>query len=193
VTAQPPPLSASTRHWYVPAGRSSKSKVVAPTPMAETASRSRASPRSSSSSVESEMMRPCLSRCPRQAHSRNSLHRESSRNPARACLHDYANFSLKSFPYHPSHALSRGMGFLFLGCACALCEDFRHFLSVSGITGHGLCEEIPKKLFGGVGAPGIWQRRFRTSRYMGVLPPEYLRRRTIVFMPFKLKKRLRNH
>jgi len=50
--------------------------------------------------------------------------------------------------------------------ARALCEDFRHFLSMPSITGHTLCEDFPIFLFGGIGAPGIWQRKVRISRNM---------------------------
>ena len=46
----------------------------------------------------------------------------------------------------------------------ALCKDFRHFLFMLGITGHCLCEDFPIFLFGGIGAPGIWQRMFRLNQ-----------------------------
>jgi hypothetical protein len=41
------------------------------------------------------------------------------------------------------------MGFHFLTFSRALCEDFRHLFSKASITGHGLCEDFPKILFGG--------------------------------------------
>lgn len=37
----------------------------------------------------------------------------------------------------------------FSAYARALCEDFRHFLSRSSITGHVLCEDFPKILLDG--------------------------------------------
>ena len=55
----------------------------------------------------------------------------------------------KLFPHHPSRTSSRGMGYHCLTFSRALCEDFRYFLSAPSITGHCLCEDFPKILFGG--------------------------------------------
>jgi len=80
------------------------------------------------------------------------------------------------------------MGIHFSVYARLLCKDSRHFLSEPSITGHYLCEDFPIFLLGGIGAPGIWQRTFRISRYMGVLLPEKQRRRPVVFMFFEFRK-----
>ena len=65
----------------------------------------------------------------------------------------------------------------------------RRFPAFSFLDEHNrafFMRRIPENTLGGIGAPGIWQRRFRFSRYVGVLPPEYQRWRMVFFMTFKL-------
>ena len=50
-------------------------------------------------------------------------------------------------------------------CARALCEDFRRFFSEPSITGHGLCEDFPKILFGGPPASGSAEKSFSMKMF----------------------------
>lgn len=59
----------------------------------------------------------------------------------------------------------------------ALCEDIRHFLSEASITGHGLCEDFPKILFGGSPTAGSAEK----SLFMQKLG-EHLRAKTNLFL-----------
>ena len=51
------------------------------------------------------------------------------------------------------------------GCTRALCEVFRHFLSKPSITGHRLCEDFPKILFGGPPAAGSAEKSFSMKMF----------------------------
>ena len=61
--------------------------------------------------------------------------------------------------------------------AHVLCEDFRHFLSELSITGHGLCEDFPKNLFGGPPAAGSAEKSFSMKMF-----GEHVRAKTNLFL-----------
>ena len=69
------------------------------------------------------------------------------------------------------------MSFLFLTSARALCEDFRHFLSEASITGHGLCEDFPKILFGGPPDAGSAEKSFSMQMF-----GEHVREKANIFL-----------
>ena len=75
---------------------------------------------------------------------------------------DYANFSRKIF-YHTIPRVPHGHPFSTY--ARALCEVFRLFLSELSITGHGLCEDFPKNLFGGPPAAGSAEKSFSMKMF----------------------------
>jgi hypothetical protein len=69
------------------------------------------------------------------------------------------------------------MGIHFSAYARALCEVFRHFLSEPSITGHCLCEDFPKFLFGRPPAAGIAEKSFSMKMF-----GEHIRANTNIFL-----------
>ena len=98
-------------------------------------------------------------------------------NPDIALCGTMLSFPENLFPHYPSHDTSRAMSLPFLTYTCVLCEDFLHFLSTPSITGHCLCEEIPKKLFGGPPATGSAEKSFSMKMY-----GEHVRTKTNLFL-----------
>ena len=74
-------------------------------------------------------------------------------------------FPQKTFPLPPLVTPRSDFMLEQTTTARALFEDFRHFLSESSITGHVLCEDFPKILFGGSPASGSAEKSFSMQMF----------------------------
>ena len=75
------------------------------------------------------------------------------------------SFPDNSFSSPAFTAQTFGVMLAQMSSARTLCEDIQHFLFKPSITGHGLCEDFPKILFGGPPAAGSAEKSFSMKMF----------------------------